>query len=137
MGAVLALGALWSGPLLALSALGYLASDPCFILLSRCARWARARLRRRRQAPIGRPIEQIAAAARRLGSQLRHADDGRSRTRIAAIRYSYDDVLAEGCRALGFAELLGVLADGPELDQERRRVEVLLMGAGMSLVDVY
>jgi hypothetical protein len=137
MGAVVALGAFWTGPLLMLSALVYVASNPCFVLLNRCVRWGRTHLRRKRQAPVGRPIEQIAAAARRLGGQLLHADDGRSRTRIDAIRRSYDDVLAEGCRALGFTHLLGVLAEGPELDYERRRVEVMLMGAGMALVDVY
>ena len=50
---------------------------------------------------------------------------------------SYDDVLAEGCDALGLAQLLGVLTDGPELDAERRRVEVVLIGAGMVLVDTF
>lgn len=137
MGAVVALGALWSGPLVALSALVYVASNPCFVVLGRSLHWPRARVRRRPQVPVGRPIEQIAEAARRLGCQLRHADDGRSRTRIDAIRRSYDDVLGEGCQALGFSHLLGVLTEGPELDHERRRVEVLLMGAGMELVDVY
>ena len=35
------------------------------------------------------------------------------------------------------AELLGVLPDGPELDAERERVEVVLVGAGMVLVDTF
>ena len=64
-------------------------------------------------------------------------NDGRSAARIGAIRRSYDDVLAEGCAALGLAELLGVLPDGPELDAERQRVEVVLIGAGMVLEDTF
>jgi len=93
--------------------------------------------RRRVPTPVGRPIEEIARDARRLGHQLQHADDGRSAVRIGAIRLAYDDVLAEGCAALGLEHLLGVLDEGPELDAERRRVEVVLSGAGMVLADAY
>jgi len=46
-------------------------------------------------------------------------------------------VLGEGCAALAVPELLGVLPDGPELDAERRRVEVVLIGAGMVLEDTF
>jgi hypothetical protein len=137
MGAVAALGAFWTGPVLTLSALVYLVSSPRFVVLGRCTAWVRDRFHRPRQIPAGRPIEQIAVDARRLGRQLRHADDGRSRVRIDALRRSYDDVLGEGCRALGFSHLLGVLTEGAELDAERRRVEVVLLGAGMVLEDVY
>jgi hypothetical protein len=137
MGAAVALGALWTGPVLTLSALVYLVSAPDFVVMGRCARWVRRHVRRQRQQPTGRPIEQIAVDARRLGRQLRHADDGRSRLRIDAIRRAYDDVLGEGCRALGFSHLLGVLTEGAELDAERRRVEVVLLAAGMVLEDVY
>lgn len=133
----MALLALWVGPAATLAAVLYVLSDPPFTLLGRCSCWARRRLRGGERVPAGRPIERIALDARRLGRQLQHADDGRSRARIDAIRRAYDDVLAEGCRALGFEHLLGVLGEGPELDGERRRVEVLLLGAGMLLVDVY
>lgn len=137
MGAVLALGAFWTGPVVTLAALAYVVSDPHFVVLGRCLAWARRRTAGKAELPAGRPIERIAVDARRLGRQLRHADDGRSQARIVAIRRSYDDVLAEGCRALGFAHLLGVLVDGDDLDVERRRVEVVLLGAGMILEDVY
>ena len=85
------------------------------------------------------PSDRGRSPATRAGSarQLQHADDGRSAARIGAIRRSYDDVLAEGCAALGLAELLGVLTDGRELDAERRRVEVVLTGAGMVLEDAF
>ena len=137
MGAVLALGALSFGPVLMVVGLCYLGCDPHFVVLSRAARTVRGLGRRRVVRPSGRPIEQIGVDARRLGRQLRHANDGRSRVRIDAIRRSYDDVLGEGCSALGFNHLLGVLTEGVELDNERRRVEVVLLGAGMVLEDVY
>ena len=133
--------AFFSAPMLCLAVLTTLASDPQFArvvrVLARVRRWRRDRREGVAGRPGGRPIEDIAHDARRLGRQLRHADDGRSAARITAIRHSYDDVLAEGCAALGVAELLGVIPDGTELDAERRRVEVTLMGAGMVLEDAY
>ena len=83
--------------------------------------------------PLGRPIEEIALDVRRLGRQVRHLDDGRSGARVATLLRSYDAVLGEACRALGYAELLGVLMPGPELDHERERVERLLTRAGLVL----
>ncbi len=133
--------AFFSGPVLCLTALVALVSDPHFDRITRARTWVRGRWSARRggdlRAPTGRPIEDIAVDARRLGRQLQHTNDGRSAARIGAIRRSYDDVLAEGCAALGLAELLGVLTDGPELDGERRRVEVMLIGAGMVLEDTF
>jgi hypothetical protein len=140
MGAWVLILAFFSGPVLCLAALTTLVSDPHFDRLSRARRRVRDLLLRRGRTihtPAGRPIEDIARDARRLGRQLRHADDGRSQARITAVRRSYDDVLAQGCTALGVAELLGVLPDGPELDAERRRVEVVLVAAGMVLEDAY
>lgn len=132
--------AFFAAPVATLAALLTLTSDPHFEVLVAARRSIRARLLRRRgpdPRPAGRPIQQIARDARRLGRQLQHADDGRSQARITAIRRSYDDVLAEACRSLGVAELLGVLSDGPELDRERHRVEVALAGAGMVLEEAY
>ena len=87
--------------------------------------------------PTGRPIEDIARTPAVSAGSSSTPNDGRSAARIGAIRRSYDDVLAEGCAALGLAELLGVLPDGPELDAERQRVEVVLVGAGMVLEDTF
>lgn len=141
MGTLVLAVAFFSGPVLCLFALVTLVSDPQFARIARARAALRGWWRRRREGdldePGGRPIEAIALDARRLGRQLQHANDGRSAARIAAIRHSYDDVLAEGCAALGVAELLGVLAEGPELDVERRRVEVVLIGAGMVLEDTF
>ena len=141
MGTWVLVAAFFSGPALCLAALVTLVSDPHFDRLARARTriraWWGARRGRDLSTPVGRPIEDIAHDARRLGRQLQHADDGRSAHRIGAIRRSYDDVLAEGCVALGVAQLLGVLPDGPELDAERQRVEVVLVGAGMVLEDTF
>ena len=138
MGTWVLAAAFVSGPVLCLTALVALVSDPHFDRAARARRWVRGSRRRPDlPTPAGRPIEDIALDARRLGRQLQHTNDGRSAARIGAIRRAYDDVLAEGCAALGLAELLSVLTDGRELDAERRRVEVVLSGAGMVLEDAY
>lgn len=127
--------AFFAGPVASLAVVTRLLSDPRLPGLGRLRRVLGGR--HRHVAPTGRPIEEIARDARRLGRQLQHADDGRSAARIGAIRRAYDDVLAEGCTALGLTQLLVVLADGRELDAERRRVEVVLTGAGMVLEHAY
>jgi|SRR3954449_5642463 hypothetical protein len=141
MGTWVLTAAFFSGPVLCLAAMVALVSDPQFDRMTRaraCLRgWWRTPRDPDPHTPTGRPIEDIALDARRLGRQLQHTNDGRSAARIGVIRRSYDDVLAEGCAALGLAELLGVLPDGPELDAERRRVEVVLTGAGMVLEDTF
>lgn len=133
--------AYFSGPLLMLVSLTTFVSDPSFDRAARSIRALRRFVRRARgrevTPPAGRPIESIAYDMRRLGRLLQDTHDGRSTARIAVIRQSYDDVLAEGCAALGMSQLLGVLDSGPELDHERRRVEVVLVGAGMVLAEVY
>jgi hypothetical protein len=137
---VLVLVVAWlTGPALCLAAMTTLVSDPQFDRLARLRRAVRARLRHGSAdaRPSGRPIEEIAADARRLGRQLRHPDDGRSQARVIAIRRAYDDVLAEGCSVFGVPQLLGVLDDDVELDHERCRVESALIGVGMVLEDVY
>jgi hypothetical protein len=135
MGSWLVILAFFAGPVASLAVVTRLVSDPGLPGLGRLRRALGGR--RNDPVPAGRPIEAIARDARRLGRQLQHADDGRSAARIGAIRRAYDDVLAEGCAALGLTELLGVLTDGRELDAERRRVEVVLTGAGMVLEDAY
>jgi hypothetical protein len=85
--------------------------------------------------PCGRPIEVIAAEARRLGQRYRRTRQGVSYAKSEAIRRAYDGVLGEGCDALGVPHLLGVLAPGEELDAERLRVERLLHVWGLDLDD--
>lgn len=82
-----------------------------------------------------RPIEVIAREARRLGRQYRATRTGVSFAKSEAVRRAYDDVLAEGCAALGVTHLLGVLDAGRELDAERLRVERMLHRWGLSLDD--
>ena len=82
-----------------------------------------------------RPIELIARDARRLGRRFHHPRRGLTFVKYESTRWAYDKVLAEGCRALGIEHLLEVLPPGPELDEERRRVEWLLYRAGLDLDD--
>jgi hypothetical protein len=91
--------------------------------------------RRRPPAPGGRPLEEIAADARRLAPRALNPPRGTSRAKIVALRYAYDHVLAEACAALGIDHLLGVLEPGDELDAERARVESLLWLAGLRIDD--
>lgn len=76
--------------------------------------------------PEGRPIEVIASEARRLGHRFRETRHAVSFAKSEGVRRAYDGVLSEACDALGLPHLLAVLADGRELDAERRRVERLL-----------
>ncbi len=95
----------------------------------------RGRLRRRRAKPLGRPLEEIAADARRLAPRALNPPRGTSRAKIIALRFAYDHVLAEACAALGVEHLLGVLGPGDERDVERRRVQDLLWLAGLRIDD--
>jgi hypothetical protein len=85
--------------------------------------------------PPGRPIEVVAREARRLGRRYRATRRGVSFAKSEAVRRAYDDVLAEGCEALGITHLLGVLPTGEERDAERARVERLLHLWGLDLDD--
>jgi hypothetical protein len=85
--------------------------------------------------PEGRPIEVIAREARRLGHRFRETRHGVSFAKAEGVRRAYDEVLAEACDALGLPQLLTVLADGPELDAERHRVERRLHICGLVLDD--
>jgi hypothetical protein len=88
-------------------------------------------------SPPGRPIEQIARDAQRLGPRFRYVPAGVSFARFEGRRQAYDDVLSEACRALDVEHLLGVLRPGTDLDAERQRVEVALQRAGLQLGDTY
>lgn len=83
--------------------------------------------------PAGRPIEEIAADVRRLGTRYHGLAPRASFVKSDGVRRAYDGVLAECCAALGLTHLLGVIAPGPELDSERARVEGLLDDSGLRL----
>lgn len=86
-------------------------------------------------SPEGRRIELVASDVRRLGQRFRNVPPRVSFARFEALRQAYDEVLSEACKALEVDHLLQVLPPGPELDGERRRVEVALYRAGLRLDD--
>jgi hypothetical protein len=95
--------------------------------------WVRARLRRGdgTSEPVNRPIEEIAVDVRRRGEKFHALSPHASYVKVSALRAAYDHVLGECCESLGQAHLLSVLQPGPELDRERRRVELLLHSFGL------
>ncbi len=93
------------------------------------------RLRRTDPPVLGRPIEDIARDANRLGQSFRYVPRGLSFARFEGCRQAYDMVLSEACHALDVDHLLSVLPPGPELDAERDRVESKLWLAGLRLDD--
>jgi hypothetical protein len=102
-------------------------------------RLSAAMSRRRRaptSAPLGPPIEEIAANLRRLQAWLDRYDDptplpGKA-TKVAATLLAYDRVLADACLALEIRESLGE-TDGFEHEAERLRVQAALLDAGFVL----
>jgi hypothetical protein len=96
---------------------------------------AAGRLRPSKPPVLGRPIEDIARDANRLGRSFRYVPPGLSFARFEGCRRAYDLVLSEACSALDIDHLLGVLPPGPELDAERDRVETKLWLAGLRLDD--
>jgi hypothetical protein len=93
------------------------------------------RLRPEPPRPVGRPIEQIACDVRRLSNSFRRVPDDASFVRFEGCCRAYDDVLVEACRAVEVEHLLRVLPPGPDLDRERRRVELVLWRVGLLLLD--
>ena len=81
--------------------------------------------------PVGRPIQEIAADVARLRHQLRTIVPGTPVARLDGWRLAYDDVLGEGCVALGIENLLESTPAGSERDAERLRIEYLLGKAGL------
>lgn len=82
-----------------------------------------------------RPVEEIAADVRLRGLRFHRLDPRAAAAKQAAVASGYDRVLAELCAALGETHLLNVLPGGPELDAERRRVELVLMCFGLPPAD--
>ena len=100
-------------------------------LLVAAARWWRARRRDAPTAPARRPIEQIARDVRHRGERFHGLAPHASYVKVSALAAAYDHVLGECCESLGQAHLLRVLPPGPELDRERRRVELVLHSFGL------
>lgn len=82
-------------------------------------------------APVGPPIEQIAADLRRLNRQ-RLGIATRSTVWFTAVQRAYDERLRLACASLTIEHHLGDL-DGVDLEIERVRVEGELLAAGMVL----
>ena len=60
----------------------------------------RRRLHRPVEQPVGRPIQDIAASIRRLGTAYYGGPPGRSWVKTEAFRRAYEQALVEGCLAL-------------------------------------
>jgi len=107
-----------------------------FLVGTRGRRW-RATLRDRLRGddglpqPVHRPLEEIAEDVRRRGARFHALSPHASYVKVSALRSAYDLVLAECCTSLGQTHLLTVLQPGPELDRERRRVELVLHSFGL------
>jgi hypothetical protein len=93
--------------------------------------WSRRRAVDPAPEPTNRPIEQIAHDVRHRGERFHVVAPHASYVKVSALRAAYDHVLGECCDSLGLAHLLGVLPPGPELDKERRRVELVLHSFGL------
>jgi len=91
------------------------------------ARWRDRRLPRASDPPV----EQIAADAQRIRTQIREAPSGIPVARMRGWLEAYDDVLVTACQTLGIEERLGALPEGAERDLERERVERVLEGVGV------
>jgi hypothetical protein len=98
-----------------------------------------ARVERPAPPPLpgsSRPIELIAQDVHRLRGRFRTMPvRGVAYAKKVGVRRAYDDALAELCASLEIVTLLGVLADGPELDLERARVERALDSYGFGQAD--
>jgi hypothetical protein len=94
-------------------------------------------LRRRRQqaAPVGRPIEQVAADLRRLGAQLARVPAGAPMARRRGLQAAYDDVLVEAARLLEVPHALDGVPPGRARDVERLRLQTALAEAGLAVPD--
>ena len=93
----------------------------------------RRRLRRTREQPTGRPIEEIASSIRRLGAAYYGGHPGRSWVKTEAFRRAYEQALIEGCLALDVTTDLLDIEPGTAHDTERLRVEHLLTDAGLMM----
>lgn len=84
-------------------------------------------------APVGMPIERIAADLRRIRVQARTQSTGMPMARRRAIVAAYDDALLDACRALDVPTELDRISDDLERESERLRTEAELERAGVDL----
>jgi hypothetical protein len=84
-------------------------------------------------APVGMPIERIAADLRRIRPQALTPTTGMPMARRRAIVAAYDEVLLDACRALDVSTDLDRLTDALERESERLRTEAELARAGVRL----
>ena len=93
------------------------------------------RRRRKQAAPVGRPIEQVAADLRRLGAQLARVPAGAPMARRRGLQAAYDDVLVEAARLLEVPHALDTVPPGRPRDVERLRLQTALAEAGLAVPD--
>ncbi len=93
------------------------------------------RRRRKQAAPVGRPIEQVAADLRRLGAQLARVPAGAPMARRRGLQAAYDDVLVEAARLLEVTHTLDGIPPGRPRDVERLRLQTALAEAGLAVPD--
>lgn len=83
--------------------------------------------------PDGRPLEAVAADARRLRRQYALVPTGAPMVRRNGALLAYDYVLVEAARCLGVEHELSELPLGPSRDLERLRLEAGLEDSGLRL----
>jgi hypothetical protein len=91
------------------------------------------RVRARRAAPTGLPIEQLAADLRRVHRLLVQCPDGTPMVRRVATREAYDELLRQACAAVDVSHELDAVPEGMERDMERLRIEEALRTAGLTI----
>ncbi|HEX4686421.1 MAG TPA: hypothetical protein VH228_06545 [Nocardioides sp.] len=84
-------------------------------------------------APVGMPIERIAADLRRIRPQALMQATGTPMARRRGIIAAYDQALLEACRALEVPTELDRITDALERESERLRTEAELARAGVEL----
>jgi hypothetical protein len=84
-------------------------------------------------APVGRPVQLVAADLRRLSRQLALVPAGAPLVRWKALWTAYDAVLVEAAAQLDVPHELGTTCLGTPRDIERLRVLAALEGAGLAV----
>lgn len=80
-----------------------------------------------------RPFDRVAADVRRLARDVDTLAPGTPQLKAAATVMAYDDALVEACTALGLPEHLAAARRRGLVTEERRRIEVALEQAGLTI----